>query len=525
MGLAVGQQQLRSPGAHLPLDHGLRHGPDLGLRGDDQLVQRRAVLEEPALSRLKRRRGAPGFDAAHAARQGERLQGDRRRPALHAHRRESRYLRAHPLGERYCVHLRDPSPHLQERLGRQGVYQGPRLRDGPGQGRSDEEVDTGQGDRRHGRSGGGSLQRRQDAGREPAGVHHLGDGSDPTYHRERRGAREQHSDARARQRRALRRRLQHLPRPRQRTGSHRRRSQPRHAPRLLPGGGARIVDALGARLERGPEMAAGPVCPGHDGQARHDRSRWIDGVMEKNENIDQDSNVRALFFWGHAPNSQTRGLEMVKAMKMLDLLVVIDPYPSATAAMSAMPVEGVQDKAGRGVYLLPAATQFETEGSVTASNRSLQWRENGIDPLFESRSDHAIMLLLARKLGFEDQFLGKKDGKQNLRVVKAKGGSDSKGAEITTGFPQFDHVLLKKLGWWDELTDEEKKEAEGKTWATDLSSGIIRVAMKNHGCHPWANAKARAVVWNFPDGIPQHRERSEERRVGKECRSRWSPYH
>ena len=352
-------------------------------------------------------------------------------------------------------------------------------------------------------------------------------------------------------------------------------------------------------------------------------SRWIDGVMEKNENIDQDSNIRAMFYWGHAPNSQTRGLEMVKAMKMLDLLVVIDPYPSATAAMAAMPVEGVQEKAGRGVYLLPAATQFETEGSVTASNRSLQWREKVIDPLFESRSDQAIMLALAKKLGFEDQFLGKKDGKQQLRVVRAKGGYDepsmedtlrneinrgtwtigytgqsperlqahmrnmhvfdvktlrakggkdaktgydltgdyfglpwpcygnaalkhpgtpnlydtskhmmdgggnfralfgmekdgvnllaedgshSKGADITTGYPQFDHVLLKKLGWWDELTDEEKKEAEGKTWATDLSAGIIRVAMKNHGCHPWGNAKARAVVWNFPDGIPQHRE-------------------
>jgi formate dehydrogenase major subunit len=352
-------------------------------------------------------------------------------------------------------------------------------------------------------------------------------------------------------------------------------------------------------------------------------SRWIDGVMEKNENIDQDPNIRMMFYWGHAPNSQSRGLEMVKAMKMLDLMVVIDPYPSATAAMSAMPVEGVQDKAGRGVYLLPACTQFETEGSVTASNRSLQWREKVIDPLFESRSDQAIMLALARKLGFEDQFLGKKDGKQQLRVVKAKGGYDEpsmedtlkneinrgawtigytgqsperlqahmrnmhvfdvktlrakggkdaktgydltgdyfglpwpcygnaalkhpgtpnlydtskgmmegggcfralfgmekdgvnllaedgsypKGADITTGHPQFDHVLLKKLGWWDELSDEEKKEAEGKTWATDLSSGIIRVAMKNHGCHPWGNAKARAIVWNFPDGIPQHRE-------------------
>jgi formate dehydrogenase major subunit len=30
--------------------------------------------------------------------------------------------------------------------------------------------------------------------------------------------------------------------------------------------------------------------------------------------------------------------------------------------------------------------------------------------------------------------------------------------------------------------------------------------MKNHGCHPFGNAKARAVVWNFPDPVPQHRE-------------------
>src|SRR6476620_8473868 len=42
-------------------------------------------------------------------------------------------------------------------------------------------------------------------------------------------------------------------------------------------------------------------------------SRWVDAVLEKNELIDQDSNVKAMVFWGHAPNSQTRGLDMKKA--------------------------------------------------------------------------------------------------------------------------------------------------------------------------------------------------------------------
>ena len=37
------------------------------------------------------------------------------------------------------------------------------------------------------------------------------------------------------------------------------------------------------------------------------------------------------------------------------------------------------------------------------------------------------------------------------------------------------------------------------------------------------NGRARAVVEDYEQH--QERQRSEERRVGKECRSRWSPYH
>jgi len=363
-----------------------------------------------------------------------------------------------------------------------------------------------------------------------------------------------------------------------------------------------------------PKWITDQYAPGMQGKPGMTVSRWIDGVLEKNDAIDQGPNLRAIFYWGHAPNSQSRGLEMMEAMKKLDLMVVLDPYPSASAAMFASVRKD-------GAYLLPIATQLETEGSATASNRSIQWREKVIEPVFESRTDHMVMYQLAQKFGFADQFVGKKDGKQNIRLVKGKGGMDepsmedtlrevnrgawtigytgqsperiqahmrnmhlfdvkslrckggkdaktgydltgdyfglpwpcygnaatkhpgtpnlydiskhsmdgghtfralfgverdgvsllaedgvhSKGSDITTGYPQFDHALLKKLGWWDELTDEEKKEAEGKLWTNDLSGGIQRVVMK-HGCSPFGNAKARAIVWNFPDAIPQHRE-------------------
>ena len=56
-----------------------------------------------------------------------------------------------------------------------------------------------------------------------------------------------------------------------------------------------------------------------------------------------------------------------------------------------------------GVYLLPAATQFETYGSVTASNRSFQWRETVVDPLFECKTDHEIMYLFAKKFGMDKE--------------------------------------------------------------------------------------------------------------------------
>ena len=52
------------------------------------------------------------------------------------------------------------------------------------------------------------------------------------------------------------------------------------------------------------------------------------------------------------------------------MMVIIDPYPTASAVLP--------DRKD-GIYLLPATTQFETYGSVTASNRSLQWRDKIIE--------------------------------------------------------------------------------------------------------------------------------------------------
>ncbi|MEE8332266.1 MAG: formate dehydrogenase subunit alpha, partial [Alphaproteobacteria bacterium] len=89
-------------------------------------------------------------------------------------------------------------------------------------------------------------------------------------------------------------------------------------------------------------------------------------------------------------------------------------------------------------------------------------------------------------------------------------GSYPVGSEIKDGYPEFTMAMLKKLGWDKDLTAKERsaieKVAGDKTnWKVDLSGGIQRVAIK-HGCAPFGNAKARCVVWNFPDQVPLHRE-------------------
>jgi len=328
-------------------------------------------------------------------------------------------------------------------------------------------------------------------------------------------------------------------------------------------------------------------------------SRWIDGVLEDADNIDQPNNTRAMVFWGHAPNSQTRQVEMKDAMEKLDLLVVIDPYPTVSAIL--------HDRKD-GVYLLPACTQFETSGSVTASNRSLQWREKVVEPVFESLPDHTIIAKFAEKFGWADKFFrnieiaengepvvedvtrefnrgmwtigytgqsperikshmanqhhfdrttlqavgGPNDGEYyglpwpcwgtpemahtgtpnlyDMSKPVSKGGLTfrarfgverdgdnllaegvySQGSEIQDGYPEFTMQMLMDLGWDGDLTEDERASidavaGEKTNWKTDLSGGIQRVAIA-HECAPFGNAKARAVVWTFPDPVPIHRE-------------------
>ncbi|MBP2648463.1 MAG: formate dehydrogenase [Gemmatimonadetes bacterium] len=273
-------------------------------------------------------------------------------------------------------------------------------------------------------------------------------------------------------------------------------------------------------------------------------SRWIDGVLEDKANIKQKDNTRAMVFWGHAPNSQVRGVEMKKAMEKLDLLVVVDPsLPDHTIMLKFAKkfgygdeltknikvnggeplIEDITREFNRGMWTIGYTghsperlkkhqqnwhtfdvTTLKAEGGpANGDYYGLPWPCWGTPEFNHPGSPNLYdtsIPVAQGGMGFRERFGVERNG-QNLLAE----GSYPVGSEIKDGYPEFTADIVKKLGWWDDLTEDEKKAAEGKNWKTDLSGGIQRVVIK-HGCAPYGNAKARCVAWNFPDPVPIHRE-------------------
>ncbi len=127
-------------------------------------------------------------------------------------------------------------------------------------------------------------------------------------------------------------------------------------------------------------------------------SRWWSGVLAGNPGEDaihnNGTNLKALFVMGNGITSTAQTKKVKEALDNLDIAVFCDPFVNEGAIITDK-----QDD----VYILPAGTQFETSGSVTATNRSAQWRTEVVKPMYESKADQDIMFELAKRLGFYDQ--------------------------------------------------------------------------------------------------------------------------
>ena len=141
-------------------------------------------------------------------------------------------------------------------------------------------------------------------------------------------------------------------------------------------------------------------------------TRWFDAVILPKDQVAQKDNVKAMFVQGHASNSITRIPESLKGLKALELLVVADPHPTTWASLA------VQAGRKEDMYLLPVASQFECKGSRVASNRAMQWGEQIVKPIFESKDDLEVMYRIAKKCGFADQMFKNIKVEDNLPVAE-----------------------------------------------------------------------------------------------------------
>ncbi len=300
-------------------------------------------------------------------------------------------------------------------------------------------------------------------------------------------------------------------------------------------------------------------------------ARWYEGVLQS-EKIHQYTPIKALIQWGCGANSNSQYMKVKEAYDKLDLLVVIDPFPTMTAAACETD----------NIYLLPGASQYETSGSVSSTSRQIQWRHKVVDPVHNSKDDYQIMEMLVKKLGFAEKFY------KNIKQVPEDLTRELGSGSLTIGYngqtPErlkkhmenwhtFDVDTLRAVGgpcdgdyygmpwpcWTEEhpgtpiLYDVSKPVAEGglpfrnrfgvehtydngrtenqlaadgvynpgsevkggypefkdvvpgTNWKTDLSQKTIKEAIAR-GMAPFGNARARCVVWNFPDQVPVHRE-------------------
>jgi len=301
-------------------------------------------------------------------------------------------------------------------------------------------------------------------------------------------------------------------------------------------------------------------------------ARWYEGVLQS-EKIHQYTPIKALIQWGCGSNSNSQYAKVKEAYDKLDLVVIVDPFPTMAAAVSE----------ADNMYLLPAASQYETSGSVTSTSRQIQWRHKVVDPVHNSKDDYQIMELLVKKLGFDEEFyknikqvpedITRELGGGSLTIgyngqtperikkhmenwhtfdiddLQAKGGpcdgeyygmpwpcwtEEHPGTPILYdiskpvdkgGLPFRNRFGLEKtydasgreenqlaakgtcnpgsevLGGYPEFKDV----VAGTNWKTDLSQKTLKAAIAK-GMAPFGNARARCVVWNFPDQVPIHRE-------------------
>jgi len=179
---------------------------------------------------------------------------------------------------------------------------------------------------------------------------------------------------------------------------------------------------------------------------------WIHGVLDKeNAKNNADTPLKAIVCIGNGISTITQTHKVKEALDKLDMVVFIDPYVNDAAVIT---------NRSDNMFLLPAASQVETSGTVVNTARSAQWRSKVVEPLYESRADHEILFDFAKRLGFYDEYIagmGKGDKftwpedatneiARSLKTIGYRGRTAERIKKHTANWHLFDSVSLKGKG-------------------------------------------------------------------------------
>ena len=193
-------------------------------------------------------------------------------------------------------------------------------------------------------------------------------------------------------------------------------------------------------------------------------ARWYEGVLLDAKELGQDVNLKAVMFWGHSTQSMQQMDRVKQALEKVELVVDVDPFVTNTAVLP--------DRKD-GIYLLPAATNYEQWNTSVNTNRDNQYRQRVVEPVWESRTDLAIMVDLAERLGFGKEFVrnmkgGWKGLPKNLKEAKSYSEQTmndvlreiNMGA-LSVGYAGHTPERLKRQQEWAHVFDIKTKKAVG----------------------------------------------------------------
>src|SRR5260370_1973382 len=113
-------------------------------------------------------------------------------------------------------------------------------------------------------------------------------------------------------------------------------------------------------------------------------------------------------------------------------------------------------------------------------------------------------------------------------MVRARNDQALSGREmetsVTTPILTTQSCLLARRRW-PMSTHESQLKNELQTLQETFRELSLRLAETAGNLGRSGRPPSEEIIQQLEDAHRRFRERSEERRVGKECRSRWSPYH